>query len=172
MPMLGHLSHDLMLVWYHIKNYIYCPLKVKEVRWRRNLTFILYYFIQVPLDIVVNAMVAAMAKHGKSMESGLFTYHITSSTINPLTLFDLFKSFYNYFTLAPLMDANGGQIRVEEVKFVDSIDEFRFFVEKAVLRKCTNNENGSSDQKRNKRVIENITHLGRLYEPYFFYKAR
>ncbi|KAI4311359.1 hypothetical protein MLD38_036263 [Melastoma candidum] len=134
----------------------------------------------VPLDVVANTMVATMAKHGKSPEHGLHVYHATSSTVNPCTMYDLFRSFYLHFASAPLKDAKGSDIPVEEVKFFDSADDYQAHVERDVLQKGMI-ESGITDPKaklvnglgrKYKRVAESITHLGKLYEPYFFNRVR
>lgn len=130
--------------------------------------------------MVVNTMVATMAKHGKSSDSGLFVYHATSSTVNPCTMYDLFRSFYLHFAAAPMTDTKGSDIRVDEVKFFDSLDEYQTHVEKDVLQKGMI-ESGLSDPnaklvnglaRKYKRVVDNITHLGKIYEPYFFNRVR
>ncbi|KAI4312418.1 hypothetical protein MLD38_037228 [Melastoma candidum] len=124
----------------------------------------------VPLDLLVNAMVAVMAKHGKSTNPGVPTYNITSSAVNPLIVFNLFKSIRTHFTSAPLVDANGTSIPVAEMKFVDSIDKLQFLVEEGMLRNSLNTSESGS--RKNKRIIEGITRIARVYEPYFFNRVR
>ncbi|GMY22230.1 fatty acyl-CoA reductase 2-like [Fagus crenata] len=52
----------------------------------------------VPLDMVVNASIAAIAKHGIAAKPELNVYHVGSSTINPLVLSDVFKFSCDHFT--------------------------------------------------------------------------
>ncbi|KAI4369736.1 hypothetical protein MLD38_018150 [Melastoma candidum] len=133
-------------------------------------SFLSFVFLQIPLDLLVNAMVAVMAKHGKSTNPGVPTYNITSSAVNPLIVFNLFKSFHTHFTSAPLVHANGTSIPVEEMKFVDSIDKLQFLVEEGMLRNSSNTSESSS--RKNKRIIEGITRIARVYEPYLFNRVR
>lgn len=132
------------------------------------------------MDVVVNTMVATMAKHGKSSDSGLFVYHTTSSTVNPCTIYDIFRSFYLHFMASPLMDAKGSNIRVEEVKFFYSANDYQTQVKKDVLQKGMI-ESGLSDpnanqvkglEKKYKRVMDTLMHLGKIYESYFFNRVR
>ncbi|KAI4311360.1 hypothetical protein MLD38_036264 [Melastoma candidum] len=134
----------------------------------------------VPLDVVVNTMVASMVKHGKYPKPGLHVYHATSSMVNPCTMYDLFRSFYLHFASSPMKDAKGNDVLVEEVKFFDSVDEYQAHAEKDILQKGMI-ESRIMDPKakpvnglerKYKRVVESITHLGKLYEPYFFNKVR
>jgi alcohol-forming fatty acyl-CoA reductase len=48
--------------------------------------------------MVVNAMLASMAKHGgkRTTTAGLYVYHTTSSTVNPLLYEDIFQIFYQH----------------------------------------------------------------------------
>ncbi|KAF3972479.1 hypothetical protein CMV_004028 [Castanea mollissima] len=53
----------------------------------------------VPVDMVVNASIAAIAKHGIAAKPGLNVYHVGSSIVNPIT----FKGLVNFcYDLRPL----------------------------------------------------------------------
>ncbi|XP_074284667.1 fatty acyl-CoA reductase 2, chloroplastic-like [Silene latifolia] len=78
----------------------------------------------VPVDMVTNAMMAAMAKHGNERKHGVYFYHVTSSIINPLTFHDIFNFCTYYFKSHPLKDSNGDVIRVKDMQYFESIPEF------------------------------------------------
>ncbi|GAB2221519.1 hypothetical protein Droror1_Dr00012703 [Drosera rotundifolia] len=52
----------------------------------------------VPVDMVVNTMLAAIAKHGLDPKPNVHVYQVTSSVKNPLTFRQLCELFYEHFT--------------------------------------------------------------------------
>ena len=80
------------------------------------------------MDMVVNAFIAAIAKHGIAAKPGLNVYNIGSSTVNPIASKDVFKFCCDHFTSFPLMDSQGKNIRVTEFKFFSSMDKFSSYI--------------------------------------------
>ncbi|XXG45109.1 hypothetical protein AAC387_Pa02g0277 [Persea americana] len=78
---------------------------------------------EIPVDIVVNVMLAAMAKHSARMEETQI-YHITSSVTNPILWQDLRGYFFEHFEAFPYIDNNGKPVHVQPMKFFSSEDEF------------------------------------------------
>ncbi|KAL6344407.1 hypothetical protein AAG906_039663 [Vitis piasezkii] len=79
----------------------------------------------IPVDMVVNAIIAAMAKHGIAGKPGIKVYHVGSSAVNPLPLGDLFKYSYEHFICSPInMDTEGKTVDMKEMKFFSSMDDF------------------------------------------------
>ncbi|ONK72607.1 uncharacterized protein A4U43_C04F21170 [Asparagus officinalis] len=132
----------------------------------------------VPVDMVVNATLAALAKHGQRMENGMQIYHVGSSVAHPLLIKDLVSSFYEHFEATPCFDSNGKPIVVSP---------FKLFIDKADF--STNNLNdivgsgksgvdGVSEKhsQRTKSVlvkyVEQLKYLATLYEPYTFCAVR
>ncbi|KAJ1254742.1 hypothetical protein BS78_K331300 [Paspalum vaginatum] len=135
----------------------------------------------IPADMVVNAMLASMAKHGQGqLTAGMQThhvYHLSSSTVNPLVCRDLFDFFFQHFTRSPVMDMAGKPILRQPMRFCGSMEEYTSSVEveaNALLQSAASGTALSERRKRNLRakVVENIVHLGRIYEPYTFYGCR
>ncbi|KAK9724266.1 hypothetical protein RND81_05G059600 [Saponaria officinalis] len=78
----------------------------------------------VPVDMVTNAMIAAIAKQGNEGKHGVNIYNVASSCTNPLSCRDFFDISSNYFKTRPLVDSRGNVIRVQDIKFFESMTEF------------------------------------------------
>ncbi|CAI0402455.1 unnamed protein product [Linum tenue] len=83
----------------------------------------------VPVDMVVNAVLAAVTRHGaaavtNSSNNMVNVYQIGSSVSNPMTLSELFTLYYLHFDSSPIM-INGKPIRLSSpLDICNSIDEF------------------------------------------------
>lgn len=69
-------------------------------------------------------MLAAVAHHGKLGNSGVYVYHVASSMVNPLLCQNFFKFCHNYFTLHPFTSSKGDVIKIKDMKFFTSIEEY------------------------------------------------
>ncbi|KAF9593433.1 hypothetical protein IFM89_022899 [Coptis chinensis] len=78
----------------------------------------------VPADMVVNATLAAMAKHGAAGRPGMSIYQIASSVVNPLVFEDLAKLLFEHFNSSPCIDTRGGPINVPKMKLFSSMEDF------------------------------------------------
>ncbi|KAL9659440.1 hypothetical protein QQ045_024246 [Rhodiola kirilowii] len=135
----------------------------------------------VPADMVVNATLAAMAKHGKEAEPGLNIYHISSALVNPLLLDDVFNYSHEHFTQSAVHDMRGKKIDIERMKYFSSAEKFSSYIQDMTRRDL----NGSLDnaavpnnhklserlETKCKRRVEHFYHLAKIYEPYMFYKG-
>ncbi|KAK9288642.1 hypothetical protein L1049_017102 [Liquidambar formosana] len=101
----------------------------------------------IPLDMVVNAMIAAMAKHGIAGKPDMNVYHVASSIANPLMLQDFFKFQYEYFRSSPLMDSKGKRIDITEMRFSSSMDDFSSYIGKEILQQSGLTDVTVSDEK-------------------------
>lgn len=81
---------------------------------------------QIPADMVVNAMLVAMASHIN--EKGLFIYHAGSSVGNPLHYSVVRDEAYKYFAKHPCVDKDGNLIHVKEIPFLKSMSNFRRYM--------------------------------------------
>ncbi|KAJ4885759.1 Fatty acyl-CoA reductase 2 [Raphanus sativus] len=137
----------------------------------------------VPADMVVNATLAAIAKHGMAKadpEPEINVYQIASSAINPLVFKDLAELLYNHYKSTPCMDSKGVPIRVPLMKLFDSVDDFsdhlwRDAQERSGLMKGMNSSDSKILQKLKfmcKKSVEQAKHLATIYEPYTFYGGR
>ncbi|KAL1204735.1 Fatty acyl-CoA reductase 2 [Cardamine amara subsp. amara] len=137
----------------------------------------------VPADMVVNATLAAIAKHGMAMtdpEPEINVYQIASSAINPLVFEDLAELLYNHYTSSPCMDSKGDPIMVRLMKLFNSVDDFsdhlwRDAQERSGLMSGMSSADSKMMQKLKficKKSVEQAKHLATIYEPYTFYGGR
>ncbi|CAM8971448.1 unnamed protein product [Rhodiola kirilowii] len=127
----------------------------------------------VPADMVVNATLAAMARHGTEKKPGLNVYQIASSVVNPLVFEDLSKLMYEHYTSFPCLDSNGLPIQVPTMKLFKCMDEFSAHIRHDALKRSeSNSTNGKKLEAICRKSVEQATHLANLYEPYTFYAGR
>ncbi|KAK4778177.1 hypothetical protein SAY87_018364 [Trapa incisa] len=134
----------------------------------------------VPVDMVVNTMVSAMAKHGRQPDLALNVYQIASSVINPLNASEISEFSRHHFESFPLKDSRDEVIMIRKMKFFSSLDEFSAYIQYDVSEKMgLRGEQAASSNPRTlgklqimcKRTVENLIYMAKLYEPYAFYKG-
>lgn len=135
--------------------------------------------LQVPADMVVNATLAAIAKHGMAGKPEINVYQVASSVVNPLVYGDLGDLLHQYFTKWPCLDAQGRPIQVERFKFYGSMDEFSSRIRSETMRNISSFMMPSPTIKHSKKIeslsrkaVEQAKHLASVYEPYSFYGGR
>ncbi|KAL1353520.1 hypothetical protein HN51_017451 [Arachis hypogaea] len=132
----------------------------------------------VPADMVVNAMLAAMAMHGISKKPEINVYQIASSVVNPLVFGELARLLYEHYSSSPCIDSNGRPIQVPMMKLFSSTQEFSDHIWKDAIQKS-----GLTDITLSKEVsqklenicrksVEQAKYLANIYEPYTFYGGR
>ncbi|GMH08227.1 hypothetical protein Nepgr_010067 [Nepenthes gracilis] len=140
----------------------------------------------VPADMVVNAILAAIAKHGIDGKPELSVYQVASSVINPLVYRDLADLICEHFTRLPCLDSNGRPIRVEKFKFFSTMEDFSSHIWMETIRQIGSstaaataaaapilNRNLSRKlEKICKKYVEQAMHLASVYQPYSFYGGR
>ncbi|OEL26707.1 Fatty acyl-CoA reductase 2 [Dichanthelium oligosanthes] len=139
----------------------------------------------VPADMVVNATLASMAKHGgaASPGPGMHVYHVSSSTVNPLVFGELSRFLFQHFTRCPYSDAAGRPIPVPPMRLFDSMEQFASYVETDALLRSARSSSSSSSSSSERRLsqrardlcaksVEQTIHLGSIYQPYTFYGGR
>lgn len=95
----------------------------------------------MPADLVVNAIIAAMAAHGKQYynynnidvvnngeNSIISIYQVGSSVRNPLRYSDLQDYGFRYFTKKPWIDKDGKPVKVGKVTVLSSMASFRRYM--------------------------------------------
>lgn len=129
----------------------------------------------IPVDIVVNSTLAAIAKHGRDESkpedrnsSDDHVYQITSSVANPLICRDLFDMAYQHFSLNPCFDPNENPIHISAFKFFASLEDFLSDI------KNTNGNEKISPRKEliRKKSVEHFKQFAELYQPYSFFDGR
>ncbi|KAI7731421.1 hypothetical protein M8C21_007791 [Ambrosia artemisiifolia] len=81
----------------------------------------------IPADMVVNAMIAAVAAHANltCLET---IYHVGSSVSNPLKFSTIQRCGYRYFTDHPCVGKDGKPITVGEVTVLNSLSSFHRYI--------------------------------------------
>ncbi|XP_031492816.1 fatty acyl-CoA reductase 2, chloroplastic-like [Nymphaea colorata] len=115
----------------------------------------------VPADMVINAILAAMARHGSSGVAGLNIYHVGTSSTNPLRVDELFNHCYEHFHSFPLIDSQGKFVHIERMNFFDTLE--------AISSYLSAGENGRLKKARDMHILRK---LSVTYEPYTSYKGR
>ncbi|KAJ4971515.1 hypothetical protein NE237_004614 [Protea cynaroides] len=133
----------------------------------------------VPVDMVVNATLAAMAKHGAAGKPEMNIYHIASSVVNPLVFQDLARFMYEHFSSSPYMDSKGRPIHVPKMKFFNSLDDFSSHIWRDTIQKSEQVAAAASNGKLSrkleiacKKAMEQAKYLANIYQPYTFYGGR
>lgn len=137
----------------------------------------------VPADMVVNATLAAMARHGAIKKQEINVYQITSSVVNPLVFEDLSQLVSKHYDSQPCLDSKGNPIRVPPLKLFVSMDDFSSHLWKDSINRYglaaaanLDTPNGKNLSKKLeimcKKSVEQAKYLANLYEPYTFYGGR
>ncbi|XP_015161534.1 fatty acyl-CoA reductase 2-like [Solanum tuberosum] len=128
----------------------------------------------VPVDMVVNTTMAAMAKHGNLQNPQLNVYHVASSSINPVSFSQIFDYSYDFFQLFPFVNSKGDKYEVKKMRFFDKISDFENYIWE-VLSKQHEVQDGKELTKIQirliKKKVEYLKNFSKLYEPYLFYKG-
>ncbi|KAK0584597.1 hypothetical protein LWI29_015925 [Acer saccharum] len=134
----------------------------------------------VPADMVVNATLAAVARHGTLQKPGINVYQIASSVVNPLIFQDLARLIYEHYNSSPYLDSKGRPINVPSMKLFSSMEDFseqlwRDAIQRSGLSPMASNSNGKLSQKLEvicRKSVEQAKYLAKIYEPYTFYSGR
>ncbi|KAK2975148.1 hypothetical protein RJ640_010828 [Escallonia rubra] len=129
----------------------------------------------VPVDMVVNATLAAIAKHGAAENPELNVYQIVSSIVNPLVTRDLTQMFYEHFSSSPWTDSNRRQISVSKFRHFTSMEEFSSHLREMAIHRTVANSSRITPQRMEticRKSVELGVYLATLYEAYTFYAGR
>ncbi|WZZ17712.1 hypothetical protein YC2023_110801 [Brassica napus] len=130
----------------------------------------------IPVDMVVNATIAAMAKHSRGV-SELKVYNVTSSShANPLRAGELMDLSHQHLCDSPFTETF---MELERMKFHSSLEGFTSsaFNRIAKHEREVKNERGDAESHtalsmKGKRRLDYFVSLARTYEPYTFFQAR
>ncbi|KAK7244694.1 hypothetical protein RIF29_39519 [Crotalaria pallida] len=132
----------------------------------------------VPADMVVNAILAAMARHGMNRKKDINVYQIASSVVNPLVFKDLAKLLYEHYSTSPCIDSKGRPVQVPLMKLFSSTEEFSDHlwldaIQKSGLADMTHSKEVSQKiENMCRKSVEQAKYLANIYEPYTFYGGR
>lgn len=129
--------------------------------------------------MVVNATLAAMAKHGEAGKSESNIYQIASSVVNPLVFKDLATLVYEHFNSFPCIDSKGKPIQVPKMELFSSMEEFSSHLWRDAINRtglaAMAHPGGKMSEKLEsicRKSVEQAKYLANLYEPYTFYGGR
>ncbi len=129
----------------------------------------------VPVDVVVNATLAAIPKCAD--EGGLTIYQVATGSQNKVTLDDLADLIYDYFERNPMLDRVGDPIRLRRMRF-QTPKQFRRrhklrnasleSAEKTLGRFPRSDVTQKMKRKISSRRVaaEKLYYYGEIYEPY------
>ncbi|XP_031739692.1 fatty acyl-CoA reductase 2 isoform X2 [Cucumis sativus] len=129
----------------------------------------------VPADMVVNATLAAMARHGRAPRPSMNIYHVASSVANPLVFNRLADLLHQHYNSSPCLDVDGTPIRVSSMKLFDSVDDFSEHLWRDAARRCASTPDGKLSKKLEaicKKTVEQLKYLAHIYQPYTFFNGR
>ncbi|PHU14678.1 hypothetical protein BC332_15883 [Capsicum chinense] len=135
------------------------------------------YTYAVPVDMVVNTTMAAIAKHGYLQNPELNVYHLTSTSLNPVTISQFFDYCHEYFTSFPFVNSKGDKVKIREMKYFNKISDFENYIWKVIFKQHEVREDLAEEeikkvQKRFQKKVEYLKQFSKLYESYTFYKGR
>ncbi|PHT52708.1 hypothetical protein CQW23_07170 [Capsicum baccatum] len=136
--------------------------------------------LDVPADMVVNATLAAMAKHGTEGKPGSSSvYQVASSAVNPLVFKDLARMLFEHFNRSPYIDSKGRPIQVPKMSLLRSMEDlsshlWRDAINRSGLTDLTDPNGKLSRKLENicRKSVEQAKYLANIYEPYTFYGGR
>ncbi|GFY93594.1 phosphatidic acid phosphatase (PAP2) family protein [Actinidia rufa] len=132
---------------------------------------------QVPADMVVNATLAAIEKHGSAGKSESNVYQIASSVVNTLVFQDLASLLYQHLKSTPCLNSKGMLVHVPTMKLFGSMEDFSSHLWRDVVgwSGLSSLANGKLSQKLEnicRKSVEQTKHLASIYQPYTFYGGR
>lgn len=143
-----------------------------------------YIDVQIPLDIVVNATIAAIAKHGYVPKSELNVYQMASGVLNPLRYSEFFEYIYDYFSSEPLIESESfTRINyyndLTNIKYFDNFNDFSKYTREEISGHLGIRNAVGVDVKRNQKLQKQCKaqatyaeQLCKMYEFLGFFKAR
>ncbi|GMJ14786.1 FATTY ACID REDUCTASE 2, MALE STERILITY 2 [Hibiscus trionum] len=133
----------------------------------------------VPADMVVNATLAAIARHGMTPKPDINIYHIASSVANPLVFQDLARMLHEHYNSWPFHDSKGTPIHVTSMKLFSSMEDFSAHLWRDAMHRAGSaalaSWGGRMSQKLEtvcRKSVEQAMYLANIYEPYTFYGGR
>ncbi|KAL3621597.1 hypothetical protein CASFOL_036509 [Castilleja foliolosa] len=125
----------------------------------------------VPVDMVANATIAAIAKHGITNTRQLNVYHVGTGFVNPLTYSRAFEYVFEHFSTNPL----DNKTSLSKIKYFDEFGKFSKYIRdetwEHINAVCT--EQKVLLQRRHcKANIAYTEQLCKAYEHMGFLKAR
>ncbi|KAL1329012.1 hypothetical protein AAHE18_12G009800 [Arachis hypogaea] len=133
----------------------------------------------IPGDMVVNAMLAAITAHANQHSDDITIYHVGSSVSNPVTLHNICKSAFRYFTAKPWINRDGKPVKVKKLIMLNNLATFRIYMFICYLLplmvlNLVNKvfyKNFQEVYTNSSRKIHAIIRMAELYKPYGFFNG-
>ncbi|KAK4421923.1 Fatty acyl-CoA reductase 2 [Sesamum alatum] len=131
----------------------------------------------VPVDMMANTTIAAIAKHGIINKAELNVYHVATDFVNPLQYSNFFEYIYEYFSANPVADLGS----ITRMKFFKEFSDFSKYIRdelrerNGLLINAPPGLNGMTLQKLQKQYKAKVAYaeqLCKMYEFVGFWKAR
>jgi fatty acyl-CoA reductase len=84
--------------------------------------------MQIPADMVINALIMAMVEYANRSTTSEIIYHVGSSLRNPFKFSNFQELSFRYFVQNPLIDKDGKPIKVGEITALSSMASFRIYM--------------------------------------------
>ncbi|KAL1221442.1 Fatty acyl-CoA reductase 1 [Cardamine amara subsp. amara] len=132
----------------------------------------------IPVDMVVNAMIATAAEHSGDFGSHTI-YHVGSSYRNPVMYNQIYKTMIRYFVESPLLGHNGKPIIAPNVTTLSTMAKFRVYTSLryklpiqilGLLCVICPSQFGDKYEHHN-RIFKKAMRLVKLYKPYVLFKG-
>jgi len=91
-----------------------------------------FHLVQIPVDMVVNAIIVAIAVHANKPNSNKI-YQVGTSRKHPLTYLDITDIAWSYFRDSPWIDENGEPVQVHKLGIMESMASFRKHLRRYIL---------------------------------------
>ncbi|KZV23403.1 fatty acyl-CoA reductase 2-like [Dorcoceras hygrometricum] len=120
----------------------------------------------IPVDLVVNTTIAAIAKHGISEKPELNVYHAASGDRNPLKLDDFFEIIYEYFSTSKCEKVN----RIRRIKFFNNFNELSEYTKHEIWERhqLSNSTLGTDEKRAQKQCKAKVAYAEQLCKIYGF----
>ncbi|KAL0432838.1 UNVERIFIED_CONTAM: Fatty acyl-CoA reductase 2 [Sesamum latifolium] len=131
----------------------------------------------VPVDLVANTIIAAIAKHGIAKKPELNVYHVATDFLNPLRYSEFFDYIHEYFNANP---ATLSGISIAKMKLFKEFSDFSKYIRDELLQHNGLITNAPADlnkitlqnlQKQYKAKVAYAEQLCKMYEFIGFFKA-
>ncbi|CAA7060502.1 unnamed protein product [Microthlaspi erraticum] len=135
------------------------------------------YFDIIPVDMVVNATIAAMAKHGYGNNvSEVKVYNVTSAShASPMRIGELMDLSRQHLCDSPLRETTKD---LERMTFHSSLEGFISSVSNTIAKQEREMKSGEGEPQfttlsmRGKRKLQYFVSLAKTYQPYLSFQAR
>ncbi|XP_075480232.1 fatty acyl-CoA reductase 2, chloroplastic-like [Primulina tabacum] len=131
----------------------------------------------IPMDMVTNTTIAAIAKHGISAKPQTSVYHVASGDKNPLKIGDFFEIIHEYFVSTPFASSKHESNAIKKIKLFNNFNDLSEYIRREIWEHhhSRNNTVGKDEkivQKQWKAKVAYAEQLCKLYEFSGFMKAR